>query len=151
MELFHGSINSNLSKISSFGTMFDGLFASNDFNAAASHGSDFVYQLEIGKEKALTNYALNYDLDYDAVKQAFIAATDIEEDAHNFDDAWKAVIEDRAEFGHTTFAEDAAESSWEAQRLRGHVARKLGYDAVEMNDEHGTSWLVLNAQIKKIA
>ena len=38
--------------------------------------------------------------------------------------------------------------SWELQRLRGHVAAYLGFDAIEMNDEHGTSYLIVNPQIK---
>lgn len=38
--------------------------------------------------------------------------------------------------------------SWELQRLRGRVAACLGFDAIEMNDEHGTSYLIVNPQIK---
>lgn len=36
------------------------------------------------------------------------------------------------------------------QRLRGRVAAYLGFDAIEMNDEHGTSYLIVNQQIKWI-
>jgi len=36
---------------------------------------------------------------------------------------------------------------WEMQRLRGRVAVHLGYDAVEMDDEHGTSYLIVNPSI----
>ena len=38
--------------------------------------------------------------------------------------------------------------SWELQRLRGRVAAYLGFDAIEMNDEYGTSYLIVNPQIK---
>ncbi|HCQ0274238.1 TPA: hypothetical protein OGO64_002829 [Escherichia coli] len=38
--------------------------------------------------------------------------------------------------------------SWELQRLRGRVTAYLGFDAIEMNDEHGTSYLIVNPQIK---
>ncbi|EFZ69431.1 hypothetical protein ECOK1357_2567 [Escherichia coli OK1357] len=34
------------------------------------------------------------------------------------------------------------------QRLRGRVAAYLGFDAIEMNDEYGTSYLIVNPQIK---
>lgn len=34
------------------------------------------------------------------------------------------------------------EASWEAQRIRGRIAAKLGYQAVEMEDEHGISYLI---------
>lgn len=47
--------------------------------------------------------------------------------------------------------EDLGEASWKAQRLRGEVAKDLGYQAVETSDEHGTSYLVLpGASIKPI-
>ncbi|PHK54024.1 hypothetical protein CR199_15090, partial [Enterococcus faecium] len=36
---------------------------------------------------------------------------------------------------------------WEKQRLRGRVAARLGYDAVEMDDGHGTSYLIVNPSI----
>ena len=35
------------------------------------------------------------------------------------------------------------EASWFVQKLRGWLAAKLGFKAVEMSDEHGTSYLVL--------
>ena len=47
--------------------------------------------------------------------------------------------------------EDLGEASWKAQRLRGEVAKELGYEAVDTSDEHGTSFLVLpGASIKPI-
>ena len=36
----------------------------------------------------------------------------------------------------------------ELQRLRGRVAAYLGFDAIEMNDKHGTSYLIVNPQSK---
>lgn len=134
MELYHGSADENLKTIETFGTIFDGIFALTDSNP--SHGNGIIYKLEVDDEKVLTNYALNYEIEHDLVKSVFEAV--VGEDA-----SWQAVIEDSAEFVD-------AESSWEAQRLRGKVAKKLGYDAVEMNDEHGRSYLVLSAKIKRI-
>jgi hypothetical protein len=37
---------------------------------------------------------------------------------------------------------DCADASWECQRLRGVVAKKLGFKAAEMIDEHGTVYLI---------
>jgi hypothetical protein len=46
-------------------------------------------------------------------------------------------------------ADDLGEAGWEAHRIRGQLAKALGYAAVEMSDEHGTTWLVLpGAQIE---
>ena len=39
--------------------------------------------------------------------------------------------------------EDMADADWLAQKIRGQVAASLGFRAVEMSDEHGTSYLVL--------
>ena len=39
-------------------------------------------------------------------------------------------------------ADSLGEASWEAQRLRGQLAKELGYRAIAMSDEHGTSYLV---------
>jgi len=40
-------------------------------------------------------------------------------------------------------ASDLGEASWELQRLRGLAAKKQGFQAVAMPDEHGISYLVL--------
>ena len=40
------------------------------------------------------------------------------------------------------------DAEWEMQRLRGRVTAHLGFDAVEMEDEHGTSYLIFNPLIK---
>ncbi len=61
---------------------------------------------------------------------------------------YSAVMEDEnlIEFDVNPFEElgfrDRGEASWEAQRLRGQYAAHLGYDAVEMSDEHGVSVLI---------
>lgn len=40
--------------------------------------------------------------------------------------------------------DDRAELVWMAQRMRGEIARLLGFKAVECHDEYGTSVLVLS-------
>jgi hypothetical protein len=69
--------------------------------------------------------------------------------SEDIDDAFRAVIEDKAhkiDEGSLMriFRESSpGEAGWEAQRIRGEVARLLGKRAVEMADEHGVSYLVL--------
>lgn len=144
MELFHGSNNPALTSIKDYGTVFDGLFCTTHKEVAESHGT-FIYKMDIEEEKILRNMKLNYEIEYKIVKSIFSDVTGIGEGHPEFDAAWEAVIEDRGEVGQTVFSEDPGESSWAAQRLRGHIARKLGYDAVDMKDEHGITSLVLNA------
>ena len=43
-------------------------------------------------------------------------------------------------------ADDIAEADWDAQKMRGEIARYFGFIAVEMSDEHGTSYLVLSGE-----
>jgi hypothetical protein len=75
--------------------------------------------------------------------------SDVDVDGPDFDLWYKAVVDDKADqldaddlariFGR----EDAGENLWEAQRQRGRLAKELGYDAVNVSDEHGTSVLLV--------
>lgn len=152
MELYHGHAGS-ISKVEDMG-LFRGVFASACEMAAGSHGELHVADLD--EDKILTDYALNYELDHDEVKAAFEAVCAEENVDAESDLIWEAVIEDAnvfdmdeeevlEAFEMAMIGEDASigMASWVAQRMRGQVARKLGYLAVEMDDEHGTSYLVL--------
>ena len=149
MRLYHGGRGGdNLTVLDNEG-VYDGVFASSDMDAASSHG-DNVYYTDIDEADVLTQRDLSYNIDSDEAEQALRKAypaydslTDAEKEI-----VWDSVIEDNAnahwdELTQILGYEDAGEASWEAQRIRGHVARELGYKAVEMNDEHGTSYLVL--------
>lgn len=124
-ELFHGSPQ-RITEIRAEG-VFGGLFASCNEDAARSHGD--VLHL-IRSPRPLTDFELNYRLE----------------------GAWELALElcdgdeSRAE---SIMSPDCpsdsgdAEDGWEVQRLRGELARRLGYTSVEMRDEHGTVWLCL--------
>ena len=142
--LYHGSPKT-VNEITPYGT-FGGLFASPDRSAAASHG-DIVHKMDIPEENILTNYDLNYSIDFDKTKGALKKSMPWLDD-DDLDLAWKAIIEDKsndidADDLARIMKADPEEAGWEAQRLRGQVAKNLGYKAVEMSDEHGTSYLVL--------
>lgn len=129
---YHGT-NNKIEQIKSGGT-FGGIFGAPEIRSAQSHG-DFVY--EVTSNKPLTDYALNYEID----------------------GAWEAAVEvcrgdeERAEaIMDASCPSDDAEDGLELQRLRGRLAAKLGFDSVEMLDEHGTTWLCLpGCNIKEIA
>ena len=140
---------------------FDGIFALRA-PGMVERGPD-VTAFRIPDDKMLSQRDLNYDLDPDEVTSALLDVfpRKIEQGEESFDEAWKAIVEDRSDFeslgleddgsvrensfmdtlGYS--ADDAGEASWFAQKLRGRLAQKLGYQAVEMDDENGTSWYIV--------
>ena len=123
--LFHGSYTV-LTEIKKIG-LFGGVFASPSSDVAESHG-EILHVVEPGN--LLTNYALNYE-----VEGAWEVAVELCEG----DEEKAAVIMTP---GCYSGANDP-NCDWGYQALRGELAATLGYDAVEMEDEHGTTWLCL--------
>lgn len=124
-----------------------GLFVHFDRAVALSHGP-VVTEFEVDDEDVLSHYALNYEID--AAQIELIEGVLLREiaDGADVERAWAIVVESRGCVGaeeelEMFRADDAAESGWEAQRIRGCVARALGYRAVEIEDEHGGSSKIL--------
>lgn len=154
MKLFHGSRNNNvqLDKKAHYNVFGDALFFASDEDTARNYG-DFVYSVEVDSDTVLTQQDLWYNLDAELVlntlktvaKEAFL--NDIEE---NIERLYELVIDDE---NIKTSSDDAVildcEDSalyicWKAQELRISLATKLGYKAVEMNDENGISYAVIS-------
>ena len=135
LRLYHGSSSCQGTTLTidthAFESLFTGVFASSEIEVARSHGKH-VYRVDINTNQILTNYELNYILPHEDVAAAFEEATG---ESSDNEDLWTKVIEDDW-------------STWEEQELRGRVARELGYDAVEMKDEHGISYLLVSADLK---
>ena len=141
--------------------VFDGIFALTS-PGMTERGPD-VTAFRIPDDKMLSQRGLDYELDSDDVAAALIDVfpRKIEQGDDSFNEAWKAIVEDRSDFeslgleddgsiredsfmdilGYS--AEDAGEASWFAQKLRGRLAAKLGYQAVQMDDENGSSWYIV--------
>jgi len=149
VSIYHGG-NTGLEEIKSGvgpGNIFGGIFGSQDRRVAASHGDGSVYRIDVPKDEILSQQMLD-SMDHlelaGALKKAmpWLKKEDV-------DDAFRAVIEDKAHKVNDDslmriFREDSpGEAGWEAQRIRGEVARLLGKKAVEMADEHGVSYLIL--------
>jgi hypothetical protein len=152
MKLFHGSYSSTapVIKVGAFAmtgdNVFDGIFASVDADVAGSHGAN-VYAYSVEKvatsadmndriEEVVAFLATEVAADEDEIEALANAIADDE-----CDDAFESILEPRSSVG------GYAAASWEMQRLRGCVAAYLGFDAVEMDDEHGTSYLIVNPSI----
>ena len=153
MLLFHGSSETAPFEVAEHnnpcGVEFGGIFASCSRLAAESHGGGKVFCLEVPDEKILSTFHLVYEMDYATTRKALFCAFGRDLSEEEEDLAWTAVVEDRAlklsddELCDLVGLSDASEAGWECQRLRGQVAKALGFQAVEMSDEHGTSYLVL--------
>jgi hypothetical protein len=124
-ELFHGS-PARISVIRADG-VFGGLFASCNEDVARSHG-DVLHIIR--SPRPLTNFRLNYE-----IENAYNVALELCDGDESRADAIMSL--------DCSSDCDDAEAGWELQRLRGELARRLGYTSIEMRDEHGTTWLCL--------
>lgn len=188
VTLYHGSHDPKLTEVKdrvTAGLDFGGIFASQNRNAAASHG-EYVYQIELARDEILDDIpdteqvlsiilhstSLNasdyekgkddeeYEFDLNLLTSAIID----EEDLFSFSNwvdfgAFSSLMKKEDKDEESTQHEiektleqrilglfgkgDLGEASWEAQTIRGKIARKLGYKAVSTKDEHGTSYIVL--------
>lgn len=146
-RFFHGSPESDLREVEDRG-MFGGVFAGAGANSHVGRDGA-LYYADIPEDAILTHQALNYDINYDdqvaALRKSMPRLSD-----DDLDLAYEVVIEQKDVWGRdwddverVFGGDDFGEASWEGQRIRGQVAKRLGYKAVEMDDEHGTSWLLL--------
>ncbi|MBB75612.1 MAG: hypothetical protein CMJ75_13985 [Planctomycetaceae bacterium] len=149
--LFHGTyaetaptIKIGKNALGAQDNVFDGLFANSTYSVCESHGSSvFAYEVD--------SIATNDDLDCD--EAVVIIASELMIDADVAAEIASAVafeesLEDYADNLNPRSEFDCDDLGWEMQRLRGVIARKLGFDAVECEDEHGTSYLIVNKDIK---
>lgn len=130
MDHFHGS-HHQLSEIHSEG-VFGGVFGASSEAAALSHGPVLH---RIISPRPLTDYELNY-----SIEGAWKAAVEV---AKGDEAVAECIMSLDCPSLDSCEPEDAGEQSWEFQRLRGVLARKLGFTSVEMSDEHGITWLCL--------
>lgn len=136
--LYHGS-RVHVPKIRSDRGIFGGVFASGSREAAASHG-DIVHQIDLPDDAIMTQ-AQMVDVSDDDLKKVARWVDDADLDRLRELVVDEAVVED--DDLRILKEDDLSEASWEAQRLRGALAKLKGFKAVEMSDEHGTSYLVL--------
>ena len=155
--LYHGGAEIRGNKVEK-NEMFNGMFFSGSYGAAASHGSfngedPQVVKVEIDEDDIMDLWLSRDDI-YDwAVKKYGEEKGDFigdliteEEDVFNLDedelnDLHEIIYDYRIEEGKE-YLLDAAELSFEVQRLQSIASEELGYKAVAVTDEHGTSYIV---------
>lgn len=143
----------------SAGAVFDGIFASPRREAAEAFGEQ-VDELIVREDGILSDFALNYELEHERVKDAFddIVGQNLSDDV--YEDVWSLVVEDvdiqelanqESVIEAIPGASDSADVAWKAQNLRGRLASELGFDAVEMADETGISYFIPSgSQVRSI-
>jgi hypothetical protein len=149
LELYHGS-NGIVNEINDYDGLFGGIFASPSKNAALSHGNN-LHTVKLNEPDILTQEKLAYHTDDNKVRN--ILKDNLGDMSNDeLDEIHDLVINDRnlhrsdldpERLNEIFRTDDLGEASWQAQRMRGAIAKDLGYKAVEMDDEHGTSYLVL--------
>ncbi len=156
VHLYHGSHEENIKEVKDDGA-FRGLFASSSKESASGPGGrSHVHVIEVhsdkiatrrdmrdlsGKQLATANKVIREEIgtnklsnkDLQLVRDAVLDEKDVFELDDDSADRLTGLLG----------SEDYGEASWELQKIRGLVARSLGYHAVEMTDEHGVSHLVL--------
>ena len=150
IRLYHGSPDEKLTEVNEKG-LFGGVFGSPNKQAAESHGEHLHYA-DISKDKLLSHHDLNYELPYEKVNEALLKARpDLRDNPELHEKVWNTVINDRGQNTHNLsdsdlmemfHTSDAGEAGFDAQKLRGKISKNLGYHAVELEDEHGTTYLI---------
>jgi len=159
-RLYHGSNDTKDLVVSNDG-VFGGVFASPSKDAARSHilgdegAGGRIHTFDIPSEDILTQYALEYEVDSARVARSIkarIGTTGKDE----YDAIYDIVVGDKSVFDSSLSnsrleaifrSEGMADVSFEAQRIRGEIAKDLGYKAIEMSDEHGTTYLLLPGNV----
>lgn len=162
MKLFHGSKENSLKYDNGdICNIYSGsLFFSDSRESAVSHGG-YIYSVDINENDILSHkelVSMQYSCDIDIFEMLREIALD---ESLNIDTDEKLerlaelVIDNIGTYNwcdedvDLLNAFDLTCMGWEAQRLRSILAKKLGYNAVEVLDEHGISYMVLNPELKK--
>ena len=140
--------------------VYGGVFASGDYGSARAHGPVDQY-IDIPDSQIANNWDLDELESVDLLRRELPNATEDELDViydaivfekegfsslsspSGFDYEPEPAKIDRDRLGEIFGLSDISEIENDAQRIRGLMARNLGYKAVKMSDEHGTSYMIL--------
>jgi len=149
VRIYRGSFETNpeYSVLENYpNAVYNGVFGSSNLQSAQAHGSGAIHFTDIPKNKIVTHYELNYEIPYEKTKNALLKERpDLKNNSKLFDELYDIVVGDAGQNLRNLddnkiidlFRILPDEANNEAQRLRGLVAKNLGYKAIEMTDEHG--------------
>lgn len=140
MKLLHTS-PSEITEINSFGRFGEFLFFADEAYVMTA-GEHVTYSIDIQEDAIIEASQLFYH--EDAEKLSGLVAELAEKLNIEEDDA-EALIEESKSIWDMDLeieAEDMADASWDVQVFTARAAQALGFRAVEVEDEQGTSYMV---------
>lgn len=140
MKLLHTS-PSEITKINAFGRFGEFLFFADEAYVMTA-GEHVTYSIEIDDDAVIEASQLFYHDDAD--KLADLVAELAEKLSIDEDDAEALIDESKSIFDMDLDIEpeDMADASWDVQLFTARAAQILGFRAVEVEDEQGTSYMV---------
>ena len=150
MKLYHGSYAQDLKIVLPKQDLFHGIFFTASKHAAESHG-DYVYAIEINDDEILNARLIEQnEKSKQIVRELYSESTDEElEEIISLASGSINIWNEENEMSLSRLSDILRVSceieiiDWECQNVAGYIAEKLGYKAVALRDEHGTSYLVL--------
>lgn len=135
--------------------MFGGVFAG--YEHGGMYG-EYEHTITLDSDDILTHDAFahlayaRYDEPEHAQFQEALAVLSQYCSDDQIDELWSIVAEetDDQEMAAEIMSMDVMDAGWKLQMIRGEIARRLGYKAVECEDETGTSVLVLDGHTERI-
>lgn len=140
MKLLHTSPN-EITKINSFGRFGEFLFFADEAYVMTA-GEHVTYSIEIEDDALIQAGQLFYH--DDAEKLSDLVAELAEKLSIDEDDAEGLIEESKSiwDMDLDIEPEDMADASWDVQVFTARAAQLLGFRAVEVEDEQGTSYMV---------
>lgn len=153
MKLYHGSYDKLSDMEVRDGSMFNGMFFSDDKESAFGPGCEprYYYTVELDDDDIADVGELAYEeSSVDAARALWDDDADVMLDIVCDEVApWEADEEQREVLDHRFPGLEEWEMSYELQRQASLLAEKMGYKAISLHDEHGTSYIVCPGAIMK--
>lgn len=146
MKLYHGSYDKLEDLTVRAGTLFNGMFFAEDKENAFGPGSEprYYYSVDIDDDEIADVNELAYeDSSVRAARELWGDDADVMLDIV-CDEVlpWEADEEQSEVINRLFSGLEEWELSYELQRQASLLAEKMGYKAVSLHDEHGTSYIV---------
>lgn len=153
MKLYHGSYDKLSDMEVRDGSMFNGMFFSDDKESAFGPGceSRYYYTVELDDDDIADVGELAYEeSSVDAARALWDDDADVMLDIVCDEVApWEVDEEQREVLDRRFPGLEEWEMSYELQRQASLLAEKMGYKAVSLHDEHGTSYIVCPGAVMK--
>lgn len=153
MKLYHGSFDRLTDLTVRAGSLFNGMFFADGKENAFGPGAEprYYYSVDIDEDAIAVVDELPYeDSSVKAAHELWGDDADIMLDIVCDEvSPWDADEEQSEVINRLFSGLDDWELSWELQRQASLLAQKMGYKAVHVHDEHGTSYIVCPGAVMK--